>query len=312
MLSRTAANLYWLGRYCERADFTGRLIQATLRFDALPAAVNMLATPWESALAAAMTREAFKATGQPPTPANVTDWLCHSAANPSSIRSCIDAARTNARAVRTALTIEAWETINQAWLEMHRRQRSRDAGDTLQQIDWLKSVLRELDGALNRTMLRDDNFWFVRLGAAVERADNSARLLDVKYHLLLPSGERVGGGLDQMQWTTILHAVSAVTAYRWIYREGLKPWLVADLLILQARMPRSLAACLDETVALLDRLGKSSGRRGPADREARALQKLLNSTSIDRIFAGGLHEFLNDFVRRNNALGGAIAEQFLF
>jgi uncharacterized alpha-E superfamily protein len=161
-------------------------------------------------------------------------------------------------------------------------------------------------------MLRGDAFWFVNLGSAVERADNSARLLDVKYHLLLPRGEAVGGSLDYFQWTTILRTVSAMTAYRWVYRDSVKPWLVADLLILNRQIPRSLASCYDEILRQLDLLASVSGKRGPAHRLAAAGHARLSGSDIDTIFADGLHEFLTRFIIDNNKLGEAIAEQYLF
>jgi uncharacterized alpha-E superfamily protein len=146
----------------------------------------------------------------------------------------------------------------------------------------------------------------------MERADNTARLLDVKYHLLLPRDEAVGGSLDYFQWATILRTVSALTAYRWVYRDTVKPWLVADLLIFNTQMPRSLASCYQEIGALLDHLGAGSGRRGPAHRAAATVQLSLGGADIDRVFASGLHEFINRFLTENNRLGAAVAEQFLF
>ena len=168
------------------------------------------------------------------------------------------------------------------------------------------------DGAAHRTQLREATYWFLRLGTTVERADNTARLLDVKYHLLLPRTEPVGGSLDYFQWTTLLRTVSALTAYRWVYRESVKPWLVADLLIFNRAMPRSLIACLEDAVWLLDQLAASRGRRGPANRIAAASLRTLAGSNIDTLFQSGLHEFLVDFVAENNRLGNAIAEQYLF
>ncbi|HKR90612.1 MAG TPA: alpha-E domain-containing protein, partial [Phenylobacterium sp.] len=145
-----------------------------------------------------------------------------------------------------------------------------------------------------------------------ERADNTARLLDVKYHLLLPRDEPVGGSLDYFQWSTILRTVAALTAYRWVYRDAVKPWLVADLLIFNDRMPRSLTCCYDTIVELLDYLSADSGRRGPAHRQASQIQLQLREGDIKAVFASGLHEFLERFIIGNNRLGGAIAEQFAF
>ncbi len=312
MLSRTASALYWMGRYLERADFTARLIEATQRLAALPTSYGGAVNAWESALATAWMTEAHASRGLAVDEHHVSEFLTLAPDNASSIRSCLEAARNNARSVRTALTEEAWEAINTAWHEIARVHSldSRDAlGPLLEQVrGWVAAY----EGAAHRTMLRGDAFWFVNLGSAVERADNTARLLDVKYHLLLPRGESVGGSLDYFQWTTILRTVSALTAYRWVYRDSVKPWLVADLLILNRQMPRSLAACHDEILRHLDLLAVQSGKRGIAHRQAAANNACLAGQTIDSIFAGGLHEFLEKFLVDNHRLGECIAEQYLF
>jgi uncharacterized alpha-E superfamily protein len=160
-------------------------------------------------------------------------------------------------------------------------------------------------------MLRNDAYWFSRLGLFIERADNTARILDVKYHLLLPAHERVGGPLDYHQWASILRSVSALTAYHWVYRENVKPWLVADLLMLKDEMPRSLASCYENLVQNLDRIAGAYGRQGNAQRQARAVRARLQNSRIEGIFQTGLHEFIDDFVEDNNQLGTAIAQQYL-
>ena len=175
----------------------------------------------------------------------------------------------------------------------------------------MKGVSLAFDGSAYRTMLRNDAYWFTRLGLAIERADNTARILDVKFHVLLPETERVGGSLDYFQWTTILREVSALTAYHWVYRESIKPWLVADLLILNRQMPRSLANCYEMLVRHLDLVADAYGRRGPSQRLASNQLARLDSASVEAVFAGGLHEFIQGFIQENNRLGAAIAEQYL-
>ena len=160
-------------------------------------------------------------------------------------------------------------------------------------------------------MLRNDAYWFSRLGVYIERADNTARILDVKYHLLLPAHERVGGPLDYHQWASILRSVSALTAYHWVYRQNVKPWLVADLLMLKDEMPRSLASCYENLVQNLDRIAHAYGRQGNAQRQARAVRARLQNSRIEEIFQTGLHEFIDNFVEDNNQLGTAIAQQYL-
>ncbi len=310
MLSRTALNLYWMGRYVERAEFTARLIEATIRLDALSPRPAGLAA-WTSALAVAAAEQGFAQTGEAVTTQHIARYLTLEASNPSSIRTCLDAARSNARAVRTALSREAWEAINRAWMTIRDRSSPGGTQSLLNMTEQVKAEARGFEGALHR-MLHNEASWFIRLGAAVERADNSARLLDVKYHLLLPEDAAVGGAVDRDQWTTILHTVSAVTAYRWLYREGLKPWLVAELLILRSELPRSLAASLDEIVTLLTNLSRRSGKQGEADRLARTRLTTLRQSNIERLFQGGLHEYLQKFLYENTALDQAIATQFRF
>ena len=310
MLSRTAAALYWIGRYVERAEFTARLIEATLRLDALSARPAGRVA-WESALLVTAAELGFAATGAEMTPEAVSEYLTLSPANPSSIRSCLDAARSNAKSVRTALTRDAWEAINRAWLGLRGLASTGGGAETLALIELIRAETRGFDGALNR-MLRNEAYAFIGMGAAIERADNTARLIDVKYHLLLPEGEKVGGVIDRDQWTTILHTVSANTAYRWLYHDALKPWLVAEMLILRPELPRSLAGATEEIVQHLAFVGRRLGRQGEADRVARRRQTTLERTSIDAVFGQGLHEYLEASVVENARLDRAIAEQFRF
>jgi uncharacterized alpha-E superfamily protein len=310
MLSRTASALYWLGRYVERADFIARLVEATVRLDALSARPAGEAA-WQSALAVSYTDETFASTGQPLTQANVARFLTLDASHPGSLVRCLELARNNARAVRTALTREAWTAINRAWWLFHNRASTGGPTATLNLVEQVKGETRGFEGSIHR-MLRNDATWLIQLGAAVERADNTARLVDVKYHLLLPAGEPVGGVVDRDQWTTILQTVSAVTAYRWLYSEGLKPTNVIDLLISRAELPRSLAACVEETVALLSQLAKRTGLQGEADRMARARMARLQRTRTSEVIVSGLHEYLAAFIRENAMLDAAIARQFRF
>ncbi len=315
MLSRTADNLYWLARYMERADFLARILQASRRLATLPKAYGGVETEWESALLSSGAAPVFHASGLPTDEANVTDFLAFSPDNPSSIRNCIELARANARSVRTALTVEMWEAINGAFLELKAFEPSRgrhSSEDLTRFLDFVKQVSAAYDGGAHRTMLRNDAYWFSRVGLYTERADNTARLLDVKYHVLLPESEAVGGSLDYFQWTAILRAVSAHTAYHWVYRDSLKPWLVADLLILRPEMPRSLISCYESVVQNLDRLGKSHGRQGQAQRHARAIFGKLENATIDSVFQNGLHEFIQGFIADNHRLGALVSEQYLF
>ncbi|WP_419809956.1 alpha-E domain-containing protein [Sphingomonas sp.] len=310
MLSRTASSLYWLGRYFERADFVARLVEATARLDTLSSRPAGEAA-WASALAVTENDEAFAATGAHPGQTEVACFLTLDTGHPGSVVRCLDMARTNAKAVRTALTREAWTAINRAWLSFERGPDQCELSDTLRMVASVQNECRGFEGAVQR-MLRNQATWFVRLGQAVERADNTARLVDVKYHLLLPEGEKVGGSLDRDQWTTILQTVSAVTAYRWLYSDGLTVGNVVDLLLARSEMPRSLAASAEEVVDLLGLLAKHTGRHGEADRMARLRASRMTRTRSGEVIANGLHQYLRAFIEENAQLHSAIGRQFTF
>lgn len=310
MLSRAAASLYWLGRYVERADFIARLVEATVRLDVLssrPAGEDA----WRSALAVTETADAFAASGAALTREDVARFLISDTSHPGSIVRCLAMARDNARAVRTALSREAWQAINGAWLIFDRRMSRLDPTATLAIVDAVKSETRGFEGAIHR-MLRNQTTSFLRLGQALERTDNTARLLDVKYHILLPAGEPVGGTVDRDQWTTILQTVSAVTAYRWLYDDGLKPANVIDLLLSRSELPRSLAASVEETLTMLTSLAKSLGTQGEADRMARARLTGVARTRSGDVIASGLHQYLQALIAENAQLHDAIGRQFKF
>jgi uncharacterized alpha-E superfamily protein len=310
MLSRTASSLYWLGRYIERADFIARLVEATVRLDVLsPRPAGEAA--WQSALRVTETDDAFDAAGGNLTQQRVAQFLTLDSSHPGSIVRCLDMARNNARAVRTALTREAWTAINRAWLIFDRRASAGGTVATLNLVEMVQTEARGFEGAIHK-MLRNQTTQFIRLGQAVERADNTARLLDVKYHLLLPEGEQIGGVVDRDQWTTILQTVSAVTAYRWLYSEGLRPANVIDLLIARQELPRSLAASVEETVDILSLLAKRTGLHGEADRMARMRHSRLAKTRTGEVIVNGLHQYLQAFLTENDLLHAAIGRQFKF
>jgi uncharacterized alpha-E superfamily protein len=309
MLSRTASNLYWIGRYMERAEFTTRLIEATIRLGSL-SPHRESEEAWRSALAVVGASDAVDES-EGSGAFSARRYLALSADNPSSVRSCLANARENARAARNALTREVWEAINRSWQTVRGRTSPGGTQSTLNLIEEVKAETRGFEGALAR-MLRSEAYWFMRLGSMIERGDNTARLLDVKYYLLLPEGQQVGGALDRDQWTTILQIVSGQTAYRLIYRQSLKPWLVADLLVFRPELPRSLRAATAEAVALLAEFGSRSGRQGEADRLARRRLARLERGSVETLIGTGLHEWLQDCIAENATIDRAIIRQFRF
>jgi uncharacterized alpha-E superfamily protein len=318
MLARTADNLFWLARSMERADFIARTIEATLRLEYLPKTEGEETGEWEGALNAAGAYDSFVEKHGVLDEESAVEYLTFDRTNSSSICNCLENARIAGRAVRTALTAETWTAINDAWLELkrfeasHRFSRPMDRLALTRFLEYVKKASLDFDGSCYRTMLRNDAYWFNRLGLFIERADNTARLLDVKYHLLLPSTEQIGGSLDYFQWVAILRAVSAATAYHWVYRDRVKPWLIGDLLILKRAMPRSLISCYETIDRSLDSLARDDGRSGAAQRQARAMYAKLERASMTQIFQGGLHEFITAFIEDNARLSNTISEQYLF
>ncbi|HTY67267.1 MAG TPA: alpha-E domain-containing protein [Alphaproteobacteria bacterium] len=311
MLSRTAENLYWLARYVERAESVARLVDVALRMSAMPFDPGTGRSEWKSAIIASGCEKSFYAKYADPTAETVIRHLVRDLDNPSSILSCLATARRNSRAVRTALTVDMWEAINGTWLAM--RGFGEDAftvGHIPRFLDWVKERSTLFSGAALATMLQTDAFWFTRLGTYIERADNTARILDVKYNVLLPRHEPVGGTLDHYQWAAILSSVSSRRAYQWLYHDRIKPWLVAELLILRPEMPRSLITCVREINYYLDVIGGVYRARRTCHELAARVLRQLNHTNVEQIFQVGLHEFLTEFIDGNTELGTCISQQY--
>ncbi len=311
LLGRTAAGLFWMFRYIERAENMARIVDAGLRLSL----TNLTSGPeeWQSVLVSAGAEAAFRRKHAEFDPQSVIDFLIRDRDNPSSIRSSIDTARSNGRMVRTALTREVWETLNEAYLALKvRLERPVPEHELPQVIDLVKRQTALIRGAFHGTMLRNEIFDFCNLGAFVERADNTARILDVKYWVLLPTHSSVGSPLDSLQWASILRSVSAQRSYIWEYDAEYRPIEVIDFLILNRRMPRSLAyssACILESLGFLAR---SHGFDADCHRTAQALNERMTRRSVTEIIDAGLHEFLEQFIIDNNRLASEIAESFNF
>ena len=313
MLSRTADSLYWLARYVERAENTARTVLVGHWMASMARSLGNPGNEWESTLMASGCAPGYRAKHSEVTPAGVVDYLVRDPENPSSLVSCIETARRNARAVRTALTVDMWNALNETWLRMREKLVSGFTPDQVSEVlEWVKQRSQLFNGAYANTMLRNDAYYFTRLGTFLERADNTARLLDVKYHVLLPQSEGIGGALDYYQWQAILRSVSGLRSYHWVYHERLKPWLIAELLILRPEMPRSLVSCYDEIARTLELLADAyAGKRGECHRLACEVYARLRYGRIQDVFQLGLHEFLTEFVNRTTILGDEIAALYL-
>ncbi len=313
MLGRTAQNLFWLSRYVERAENMARLLDVGYRMSLTSRREGGASEHLISMMRAAEVDEAFDAKHQVADVASVSHFMLFDESNGSSVRSCLLAARTNARSVRTALTLEVWETINAAWLEFSQLKPSEITGGRLPELlGWIKQVSHQFRGALISTILRDDGYAFSTIGGYIERADNTARILDMKYYVLLPRATLIGGDIDMQQWTLILRAASAHRSYRHVYHDRYKAWNIADYLILRPEMPRSLAFCFSHITRTLAMLEQNYGSHLPCHDAAEDVAAMLEGNSMDQIFSHGLHEFLTEFIARNNALTQSLSDSYNF
>ena len=310
MLSRTAENLFWMARHIERAENTARILDVAHRSSLVP--LDMEGTEaylWYAPLNITGCAAGYEEKHGLARARDVTRYMALDPDNPSSIYSCLRCARENARAVRGAITSEMWEVINGTWLEVNRLARDFDENSYSDFFEWVKERSHLFRGVTLGTIIKDISLSFIRLGTFLERADNSARILDVKYHILLPSVHDVGGAADYYQWGSLLRSVSAFEAYRNIYRDVISPLKVAELFILRDDMPRSLHACFNEIETSLAHINGGSGRE--VRRLAGEMHANLHFGRIEDVFARGLHEYLTDFLDSMDVLGHEIRKAYL-
>ena len=309
MLSRTADHLFWMARYTERAENTARMLDVNLQTQLLPQSAEAAEQGWRAVLGISELQPAFDDKYPAITHKDVIDFMVKDPENPSSIASCLTHARENARAVRGALTTEVWETQNTTWLDMqsvlNNHTLERDPGEF---FEWVKHRSHLSRGVTIGTMLKDEAFYFIRLGTFLERADNTARLLYVKFHSadgnLLASHDA-----DFYHWASVLRSVSAFETYRKAYRDVITPARVAELLILRADMPRSLMACVTEVVTNLAEVRNNSSAE--TERFAGRIHADLRFSSMDEILKRGLHDFLTEFLKKIYELGNRVSRDFL-
>ena len=308
MLSRVADRIFWMSRQMERAENMARILGVAsnmVLFGTKETREQNVLAP----LTITDSAERYFETRKLVTFDALMEFLALDPQNSSSIYSCLKWARENAHAVRWQITSEMWETLNTTWIDMKRVRRADLAGaGATKFFDWVKDRSHLFRGVTYGTILRGEAFNFSRLGTFLERADNTARILDVKYHVLLPSVQDVGGALDYYQWTALLRSVSSFETYRTLFRDQILPINVAQLLILERRMPRSLAACFDQVTQAMDRI---EGHDRAAKRLASELHARLTHADIEEIFRDGLHEFLTECIADMHELGGRIQRAYL-
>lgn len=309
MLSRTASTLYWMSRYVERAENTARILDVAYRMSLLTKDPDLQDQEWFAPLNITGTLFPFSGRHSIVCAKEVLHFVALDAENPSSIYSCAKRARENARAVRGSITSEMWEVLNATWLEMQNMDEDRLYARGISTFfDWVKERSHLFRGVTFGTMRRDDAFQFHRLGTYMERADNTARMLDVKYHVLLPSVEDVGGAVDYYQWSAVLRSVSAYESYRKVYSDTVTPVRIAELLILRVDIPRSLHFCMHDVYKILCEVQNRSSAE--ATRQAGEIYAAMQFGRIGNIFNTGLHEYLTEFLEATDRLGEEINQSF--
>ena len=308
MLSRTADHLFWMSRYIERAENLARLLDVTYQMSLVPQSLSAINQSWNAIITLNSLDEAYQAKYSTVNGENVLKFMVSDPDNPASIFSCLRSARENAHAVRGTLTTDMWETLNSTWLEA--REKTFDqlyhAGIS-EFFEWVKTRSSLSRGTTLGTLLQDEAYHFIRIGTLLERADNTARILDVKYHVLRPQGDE--GATDFYEWGALLRSVSAFEVYRKVYRDVITPERVAELLIFNKDMPRSLQFCLNSVVKNLGLISNSNS--GETERQGGMLNAQLRYGRIEDILEHGLHEWLTDFMDRIYMLGNGISKDFL-
>ena len=312
MLGRTANALFWMFRYLERVDNTARMLDAGLRM-ALTRDLVTGEEEWRSVIAAAGQRSDYDRRHGTYTGVQAWNFMLRDKDNPGSVLANFGRVRDNARAARNVVTSEIWEAVNDSWMQI-RDLLAKPVGE--QRVGDILGVIRQsgmlVHGAIIGTMPRDEGFHFARAGTFIERADNVARLLDIKYYLLLPSLNYVGSSLDTGQWDSVLRAVSGDRAYRWLNNTQIDARGIVQFLVFDTRFPRSLAYCHTALRDHLDTIARIHGQEGASHALMREAAQTLEETGLDGVFERGLHRFLLDFLATNGRVGLAIADDYRF
>jgi len=312
MLGRNANGIFWMFRYLERAENTARLLDAGFRM-ALVRDVNTAEEEWGSVLTTLGMDEQYSETNDSFEGTRVCNYVLRDKDNPFSVLRMMELARFNARMARASITAEVWEAVNESWMILRdmlaRPVRDANLGTVLTAVRQQSTLVR---GATYGTMLRNEIFHFARCGTFLERADNTARFLDVKYYLLLPSLAHVGSSLDTSQWESVLRSLGGHRSYRWLNGGRMEARGIAQFLILDDRFPRSMAFSYQQLGENLAALGREHGTAGHAQEKMNQVANKLARLDIEAIFEMGLHEFLTEFILDNQEVADAISEDYRF
>ena len=306
MLSRTADNLYWIGRYVERAENTARLLSGTQRLSLMPIPADEQEALWRNLFQSTPEIDAYLAKHSQFTEVPVVEYMALDPENHSSIRSCIYMGRENVRAARHVLTTEISQSINETWMDVrqHTPQSIQDRG-TQDFLDSIKERAHHLRGVIYGTMRRGMPFMFWELGTSLERAENTARLMLARSGSFHRATKR-DDGFEFYRWGTFLRSANAYSAYRQLYRE-IDPLSVADLLILNQEIPRSLLSCIEDVNEIL----RTLKREAPCTEMAERLASEIRTIRLDRVVRSGLDSFLVDFTEQVNALSDQLRADFI-
>lgn len=305
MLSRTAENLFWSARYIERADSLARLLEVGYRISLIPNTQTGYNNEWESILETSGIKESFLKTNRKMTKEKIIFFLLFDTSNPSSIKNCITNARESIRMVRTAVTLEVWNAINTCYheLESNLKESKNVLKELPEIIEWIKKQVNLIRGTILNTQLINDGYDFLILGTYFERADFTARIINVKYFILLPSINYVGSDVDNFQWSLMLRSISSYRAFKWAYGgEEINYRKIIDFLILNMTCPRSLIFSIEKINHHLQRLSKYYKQKSKAGTEINILYKKLKKYDADEISDLGLHEFLKIFIKNVNQI----------
>lgn len=314
MLSRTANDLYWMARYMERAENVARMLDVTHRMSLLPYPSsehpNAAEELWRVPLVVTGLEEQFNLRYAAPSAETVLRYMLFDTENPSSVISAIQVARENGRAQRGALSAEMWECLNGTWLDMRQQSHQNILAQGVSRfLERVKTRSQLFRGITYGTMLRDEGYGFIRIATFLERADNTARILDVKYHTLLPSAEAVGGAVDYYQWSALLRSVGAFESYRKIYRDVILPRRVTELLILRADVPCSLRTCMASLHEIIEAMMQGNVL-AEVERLAGRMHSELRYARVESIIETGLHDWIETFLAQTSELHVELNQRF--
>jgi len=302
-----------MARYTERAENTARMLDVNHQTSLLPQPAQFLEQSWKKLLTISKLEESFLSQYDVINRENVLDFMIYETGNPSSIVSCLFAARENARVIRGRITSEVWETQNTTWLELQKILESRHQSDPSRLLEWVKHRCHLFRGVLHGTMLKNEAFYFIRVGTLLERADNTARILENKYEdqeaiqVLEDSADH--NFFDFYHWASLLRSVSAFEIYRQIYSDQVTPKQVAQLLIFNKQMPRSMVCCINELIPLISEVKNQQSKE--IDRLLGKLKASLDYSDIDEVFEQGLEEFIETFLERINHIANEFSSAYL-